>query len=76
MTALMWAARDGKLDCLELLIAKGAKLDATTNVSAAPPAAPPSPLRPSPSAFRHHLPARRRRSPACVRPPPRLGSAR
>ena len=181
MTALMWAARDGKLDCLELLIAKGAKLDATnTYVSAAPPAAPPqpapplalrlqapparppppltrvraaapasrqykgtalrtaarnghapcveallkagadarlkdevrdgaegrggrrkgargdgrgwglggpcvgaappaapaSPLHPSSSAFSHHLPARRRRSPACVRPPPRLGRTR
>ena len=33
----------GHLDCLELLVAKGAKLDATDNyVSAAPPAAPPS----------------------------------
>ena len=43
MTALMYAARYGKLDCLELLIAKGAKLDATDNiVSATPPAAPPS----------------------------------
>ena len=41
MTALMWAAAWGKLDCLEYLIAKGAKLDATDGVSAAPPAAPP-----------------------------------
>ena len=41
----------GHLDCLELLVAKGAKLDATSNVSAAPPAAAPSPLRPSPSAL-------------------------
>ena len=49
MTALMWAARYGKLDCLELLVAKGAKLDATECVSAAPAAAPASPLRPSPS---------------------------
>ena len=28
----MYAASRGKLDCLELLIAKGAKLDATDNV--------------------------------------------
>ena len=33
----MYAAIFGKLDCLELLIAKGAKLDATDIVSAAPP---------------------------------------
>ena len=57
----MHAAANGNLDCVEHLVAKGAKLDATSNVSAAPPARPPSPLGPSPSAFRHHLPACRRR---------------
>ena len=36
----MYAAQQGKLDCLKFLIAKGAKLDATDGVSAAPPAAP------------------------------------
>ena len=30
-TALIWAASGGKLGCLELLIAKGAKLDAISN---------------------------------------------
>ena len=69
----MYAAAFGELDCLELLIDKDANVNAKDNVSAAPPASPPSPLRPSPSASRHHLPARRRRSPARVRPPPRLG---
>ena len=44
MTALMYAARYGKLDCLELLIAKGAKLEATGGyVSATPPLALTSP---------------------------------
>ena len=47
-TALMLAAGNGKLDCLEYLIAnKGAKVNATNIVSAAPPAAHPSPFRPS-----------------------------
>ena len=36
----MWAAINGNIDCLEHLVAKGAKLDAASNVSAAPPAAP------------------------------------
>ena len=40
ITALMNAARYGKLGCLDHLIAKGAKLEATNQVSAAPPAAP------------------------------------
>ena len=44
----MRAAYKGNLDCLEHLIAKGANLEATDNVSAAPPAAP-SPLHPWPS---------------------------
>ena len=35
-TALIWAAGYGKLDCLEHLITKGANLEATNNVSAAP----------------------------------------
>ena len=39
----MKAAFSGKLDCLEYLIAKGAKLEAEDKVSAAPPAAPKSP---------------------------------
>ena len=42
-TALMCAAANGKFDCLEYLIAKGANLYARTNVRrgpAAPPAAP------------------------------------
>ena len=46
----MWAAANGKLDCLKHLIAKGADVNAADKVSAAPPAAP-SPLRPSPSAL-------------------------
>ena len=45
-TALVKAAVYGKLDCLEHLITKGSNLEATDNVSAAPPAAP-SPLRSS-----------------------------
>ena len=32
VTALMWAAYNGKLDCLEHLIAKGANLEATDPV--------------------------------------------
>ena len=77
-TALMYAANYGKLDCLEHLVAKGAKLEATdSNVSAAPPARPPSPLHPSPSALAARRPCcpapRRRRSPR-VAPPPRLRS--
>ena len=39
-TALIWAAMRGKLDCLEHLITKGANLEATNKVSAAPSAAP------------------------------------
>ena len=62
----MKAAQYGKLDCLELLIAKGAKLDATDNiVSATPPAAPPS----SPPSL-----ARRLQTPPARLPPPRLRS--
>ena len=45
----MLAAGWGKLDCLEYLVAKGAKLDARNKVRAGPPAAPSGPLRPSPS---------------------------
>jgi len=41
----MWAAINGKLGCLEHLVAKGANLEAKERVSAAPPAAS-SPLRP------------------------------
>ena len=37
----MYAAIYGKLDCLEHLVAKGANLEATDKVSAAPLAAPP-----------------------------------
>jgi len=51
----------GKLDCLEHLIAKGANLEVTSNVSAAPPAAP-SPLRLS-------FALRPRRPPAPAAPP-------
>ena len=58
----MKAAIGGKLGCLEHLIAKGAKLEATNNVSAAWPAAP-SPLRPSPSALAA-------RHPCCPTPSP------
>ena len=58
----MYAAVNGKLDCLEHLVAKGAKLDATSNVSAAPPAAPSSPL--APLALRLQTPP--------ARPPPPL----
>ena len=47
-TALMEAAFYGQLDCLDPLITKGANLEATDNVSAAPPAAP-TRLRPCPS---------------------------
>ena len=49
--ALMHAAINGKLDCLEHLIAKGANLEAKDDVSAAPPARPqpPSAPRPPPS---------------------------
>ena len=65
MTALILAAGHGKRDCLELLVAKGAKLDARDNiVSATPPARPPGALRPSPSALaarRPCCPAPRRR---------------
>ena len=43
VTALMHAVIFGKLDCLKHLIAKGADLQATDNVSAAPPAAPSPP---------------------------------
>ena len=39
----MHAVIFGKLDCLKHLIAKGADLQATDNVSAAPPAAPSPP---------------------------------
>ena len=48
----MYAAYGGKLDCLDLLIARGANLEATGPVSAALPANVPSaPFRPSPSAL-------------------------
>ena len=46
--ALMHAAINGKLDCLEHLIAKGANLEAKDEVSAVPPRQPP----PAPSAPR------------------------
>ena len=57
---------NGKLDCLDHLIAKGANLEATDGVSAAQPAAR-GPLRPSPSALAARRPCcpalgRRRRS--------------
>jgi len=44
----MYAAYGGKLDCLDLLIARGANLEAIGPVSAALPATPEHP-RPSPS---------------------------
>ena len=56
----MFAAKNGKLDCLEHLVAKGANLQATDEVSAAPPAAPPPsalalrPRRPPPLLPRPH----------------------
>ena len=52
LTALMHAVIFGKLDCLKHLIAKGANLQATDNVSAArqPPPANPQPLTPAPHA--------------------------
>ena len=48
----MHAVIFGKLDCLKHLIAKGANLQATDNVSAArqPPPANPQPLTPAPHA--------------------------
>jgi len=55
----MLEAHYGNLDCLEHLIAKGASLEATNNVSAAPPAAP-SPLRPL-----AHRPLASTRRPCC-----------
>ena len=59
-TALMCAVRAGEVDCLELLITKGANLEATNNVSAAPPAAPQPPPRL----------ARRLQTPPARLPPP------
>ena len=44
-TALMKAAGNGNLGCIKFLTAKGANLEATDKVRAAPPAAP-SPLHP------------------------------
>ena len=44
----MLAAYKGKLDCLKHLIAKGANLEATDEVCAAPPAAPAPPPSPPP----------------------------
>ena len=53
----MYAARNGKLDCLDLLIARGANLEATGPVSAALPQPAPSTL--APLALRpHRVPSR------------------
>ena len=54
-SALMKAAEAGNLDCLEHLVTKRAKLEATNKVSAAPPAAP-QPAPPLALCLRHHLP--------------------
>ena len=54
--ALMHAAINGKLDCLEHLIAKGANLEATNYVMP-PRQLPPAlsiPRRPLPLLLRHH----------------------
>ena len=61
-TALIWAAYNGKLDCLDHLIAKS-RIGKVANLNAQ------SIVRRGPTAT-----ARRRRSPAFVGPPPRLGS--
>ena len=75
-TALMHAAQEGELDCLELLIAKGAKLEASSNVSAAPPAnpSPLSPLSGPPPSLLAACAALRSPPPltACAATPPRL----
>ena len=69
------AAEEGDLATLKRLVEEGVDLEATDEVSAAPPARPPSPLHPSPSALAARRPCcpapRRRRSPR-VAPPPRL----
>ena len=46
-TALMYAAHNGKLDCLDLLITRGANLEAKGPVSAVIHSQPPAPSRPS-----------------------------
>ena len=48
--ALLEAAKGGDLATLKRLVEEGVNLEATDDVSPAPPAAP-SPLRPSPSAL-------------------------
>ena len=74
--ALLNAAEQGDLATLKRLVEEGVDVNAKSGyVSAAPPAAPPSPLHPSPSALAARRPCcpvpRRRRSPR-VAPPPRL----
>ena len=72
--AFLNAVEQGDLATLKRLVEEGVNVNAKY-VSAAPPAAPPSPLRPSPSALAARRPCcpapRRRRSPR-VAPPPRL----
>ena len=79
--SLLKAAEKGDLATLKRLVEKGVDLEAKDaypfTVSAAPPAAPASPLRPSPSALaarRPCCPVPRRRRSLRVAPPPRLRS--
>ena len=75
--AFLNAAEQGDLATLKRLVQEGVDVNATDKVSAAPPAAPHPPMRPSPSALAARRPCcpvpRRRRSPR-VAPPPRLRS--
>ena len=56
-TALMYAARNGKLDCLDLLITRGANLETKGPVSAALQQPAPSTLPPL-ALRRHRIPSR------------------
>ena len=68
----MWAALNGKLDCLEHLVAKGANLEATDNVSAALCQPPPAPSAPRPPPSLPAAPA----APPGPSPPPLTGCGR